>query len=299
MGGSMIRIMLVLLALTPLRPAFAHEAILAAERQELSSYCTEIGFGDGFLSEADINGDNLPDAVVDYGSLQCDGSQSAFCGSGGCTIRLYMQHADGTHALVGDLLAHAVVFDRPAEASFLVASHGSACGRVGAEACDLRFKLEGGRMILLGEAGENGDVVPPTDRWTYLEDSRTALIGPDDAQLSLTCEDGAIRIRYSADWMMYDREDMTDHILSWTKEQSETAYFDAGGAKAETPVHFVKELKRLTPLNAIALDAPLIDGLARAKWVSIEHGGSLEHTLEYSLKGSSAAIKALRASCGN
>jgi len=97
---------------------------------------------------------------------------------------------------------------------------------------------------------------------------------------------------------MYDREDMTDHILSWTRERSETAYFKAGGVETEMPVHFVKELRRLTPAEAFPPDAPLIDGLSRGKWVLIEHGGSLEHTLEYSLKGSSAAIKALRASCG-
>jgi len=160
----MIRTMLVLLALTPLHSAFANEAVLAAERKELSPDCTEIEFDDGFLSEEDVNGDSLPDAVVDYGSLQCNGSYSGFCGSGGCTIRIYLQRADGSYALAGDLLAHAVVFDRPAEASFRASSHGSACDRVGAEACDLRFRFEGERMILVGEVAEDGDVAPPTDR---------------------------------------------------------------------------------------------------------------------------------------
>lgn len=288
----------MLLAMAPVHAASANDAILRMERQELSSYCQEIEFDDGFISEANVNGDDLPDILVSYGSLQCDGSYSAFCGSGGCTFRIYVQSPNGSYGFVGDLLAHGIVFDRPDEASFLVSSHGSACGRVGAEACDLRFRLEGERAVLVGEDGDSGDIVPPTDRWVYLEEAKAALIGPDDAQLSLTCENGAIRVHYSADWMMYDREDMTDHILSWTKDHGETAYFTAAGVETETPVYFVKDIKRLTPVNTFPLDSSLINSLSRAKWLLIEHGGSLEHTLEYSLNGSSAAIKALRSSCG-
>lgn len=294
----MIRIALIFVVMVTAHAALANDAILMAERQELSSFCQEIEFDDGFLSMENVNGDDLPDFVVNYGSLQCDGSYTAFCGSGGCTFRIYVQGPKDAYELVGDILAHGILFDRPDEASFLVSSHGSACNRVGADACDVRFKLQGDRAVLIGEVGESGDVAPPTDRWIYLEESKTAQIGPDDAQLSLSCENGSVRIHYSADWMMYDRVDMNDHILTWTKEHGEAAYFNAGGVEAKTPVYFIKDKKRLTPFDVFPLDAPLLNGLSRAKWLSIEHGGSLEHTLEYSLKGSGAAIKALRSSCG-
>lgn len=44
----------------------------------------------GFLAEADLTGDGLPDYVIDQGAFACDGAASLFSGSGGSQMSIYV-----------------------------------------------------------------------------------------------------------------------------------------------------------------------------------------------------------------
>ena len=129
------------------------EALLEAERTDLSGTCNSITFTNEFLQRNEITGDGLDDAVVDYRGLVCDGSSMMYCGSAGCAMNIYVQRTDGSFLKAGGMYAHALEFDRPdpKEPSFLAYLHGNECGRSGAEACIIRFAIRDGQIVELGE----------------------------------------------------------------------------------------------------------------------------------------------------
>ena len=45
---------------------------------------------DAVLSVDDVNGDGGEDWIVDYAKLTCDGGINPMCGSGGCTLQIYL-----------------------------------------------------------------------------------------------------------------------------------------------------------------------------------------------------------------
>lgn len=277
--------------------------LIEGERRELSRDCQSLELRDDFATEVDVNGDDLPDVSINYGRISCDGSQMMYCGTAGCSQKLLVQQEAGRYVEAASFYVYEFTFDRPEEASFVAAQHGSACGRSGVETCYQRFRWDGAELVFVAEVtppgpdGSGGVEAPPHDRWAYLASLGSAAIGPDQDQLSLTCESGAIRIRYSAPWM-FDGGEINDFILTWDADSGAVASFDMGGRETDIPVRLVEADRRLVALDTIALDAPLLDELARSRRLTIHHGGSLEFELGFALAGSGAAIRALRDACG-
>ena len=59
----------------------------------------------GFVRQADVDGDGLNDAVLDWGGLRCDGSAFLYCGSGGCRQSVWLADREaGYRLLVQDLI---------------------------------------------------------------------------------------------------------------------------------------------------------------------------------------------------
>ena len=90
----------------------------------------------GFETRRDINGDGVPDIILDYGAFRCGDSVSFFCGTAGCTQQVFASLPGGGYAKVLDDNVRELTFrtikGRPA---MVLSSHGSACGRSGAENC--------------------------------------------------------------------------------------------------------------------------------------------------------------------
>lgn len=291
------------LPLTGTSHATTFDALLEAERKELSQDCETLEFDQAFASAVDINGDDLQDAVINYGNMTCNGSQMMFCGTAGCSVKLFIQREADDFVQIASFYTYEFTFDRPEEASFVAAQHGSACDRAGVETCYQRFRWDGTELVYVGEVtpprpdGSGGVEAPPYDRWAYLGSLGVAAIGPEQGQLSLTCEEGAVRVRYSAHWM-FDGPDINDHIREWDAGTGVIASFDMGGRETDIPMRLVEEERRLVARETIASDAPLLDELARGRYLTIHHGGSLEHELGFALAGSGAAISALMEVCG-
>lgn len=97
------------------------------------------------LTSADLNGDGIPDWIIDAGELKCE-MASFWCGSAGCTLNIFISH-DGGHSLVWENNAHAwrpvKIGGKPGIHFDL---HGSACNRVGAAPCSQRYIFEGPRL---------------------------------------------------------------------------------------------------------------------------------------------------------
>lgn len=123
--------------------------ILAFERAQLRSTCQRVEFGRDFLRRVDLDNDGIADAIVDYGHLQCDGSSTMFCGSGGCTIRFYAGLPGGRFAEAGEVLAYEA---RPqmqgGRTQIVIKAGGASCGRVNAAGCTQTAVLSGGRLVI-------------------------------------------------------------------------------------------------------------------------------------------------------
>jgi hypothetical protein len=87
-----------------------------------------------FSRTLDINGDGVRDWKVDYGAAP---NGSLFCGTGGCTVELWVSQPGGGFSRVFNTLVREVKLSRRAGVTRLDRDfHGSACGGAGVQACD-------------------------------------------------------------------------------------------------------------------------------------------------------------------
>jgi hypothetical protein len=80
---------LLVLALAVAAPAGAEDAagLIEAARGDCAAFEDGVlSVGEGAVSEADLTGDGVPEAFVDYGKLTCSSAQSFWCGTGGCPL---------------------------------------------------------------------------------------------------------------------------------------------------------------------------------------------------------------------
>ena len=109
-----------------------------AQVDEVSTGCR--GFGgnpvpaEGFVTNADLNGDGQPDYIVDLAALNCEGAWSAFCGSAGCPVTVWLSGPAGYFSGGGGYVQEWRVEGRSIRAFI----HGQMCDppRVGAEGCE-------------------------------------------------------------------------------------------------------------------------------------------------------------------
>ncbi|TGD96775.1 hypothetical protein [Methylobacterium nonmethylotrophicum] len=105
-------------------------------------------FGRGFVSRKDVNGDGIPDVILDYGAYKCGDQGAPFCGSAGCNTTVFASTGRGGYVKVLDEnvrnLKFRTVNGRPA---MVLNLHGSACGKAGAEPCPMTLTWNGARFV--------------------------------------------------------------------------------------------------------------------------------------------------------
>ena len=98
---------------------------------------------DRVATEADLNGDNSADWVLDFSNIHCQGAPSYFCGTGGCQFYIFVSQG-AEYVRVWDNVVRAwrqtKVHGKPGIQFDL---HGSACGLSGAERCVKDFVFDG------------------------------------------------------------------------------------------------------------------------------------------------------------
>jgi hypothetical protein len=96
----------------------------------------------GFVTQKDVNGDGVNDFIIDYGKLSCsDGSH--FCGTAGCLTQVFVS-LNGNYVKVLDENVRDLHFGRiHGRAAMQVDLHGIACGRAGAEPCEVTLYWNG------------------------------------------------------------------------------------------------------------------------------------------------------------
>lgn len=97
------RLMVIYLLASFTTMAQAESASLPAElikvRELTFAACRESGGRPSakrsYIQTADFNDDGRPDYVVDDGESNCDGASASYCGSGGCSIEVYVSTPSG------------------------------------------------------------------------------------------------------------------------------------------------------------------------------------------------------------
>lgn len=285
---------LSLFALAPLPAAADLQTVLQQERTDLAETCSDtMQFLDGFAREVNVDGDGRPDILVDYGRLSCNGTQMMFCGSAGCTQKIYLARPDGSHAMIGEFLAYELRFDRPSEGTFLAVLHGGACGRAGVETCFERYALSGDTIATLPEE--------PRDRWFYTAAPRpSAMLATSDGDsLRLVCDGNALRIQYGPTWMWSEDGSVDQHARDLAGAQGRIEIEIEVDRGQPTAVPFmVEETARVLQSPTLAPNQPFFAAMMRGNRLDLHLGGSLEHMRGFTLKGSSKAIGSLLQACG-
>lgn len=134
--------MAIALALVPLAagaqqlPPNLPAPVRAAIEENIKVCSGKVELSAGFISEKDINGDGVNDFIVEYGSFVCDGSQSFFCGTGGCTTQVFASLPGGKFVTVLDENVRDLKFSKiKGRPAMVLDLHGSACGKPGVAPC--------------------------------------------------------------------------------------------------------------------------------------------------------------------
>lgn len=98
----------------------------------------------GFITKRDITGTGKPGYIIDYGSFECDGSRSFFCGTAGCLLQIFApDDAGGYQKVIDDNIQAYRLGRQGGRATITLNVHGSACGRSGASLCKMTLFWNG------------------------------------------------------------------------------------------------------------------------------------------------------------
>ena len=88
----------------------------------------------GFLTRNDVNGDGVPDFVLDYGAFNRGGSFTYFRGSAGCLTQVFAS-TRGAFVKVFDSTGRRPLMTLKVRPAMVPGLHGSECGKIGAAEC--------------------------------------------------------------------------------------------------------------------------------------------------------------------
>ena len=119
------------------------QAVLDWSRRE----CRDQGGSDIVLPKdavrkIDLTGDKRDDYIVSMDEVECAGSQSVFCGTGGCNLTILVALKNGTYRTVFDDRVRSFEISKgPGARTIRFDLHGSYCGGFGAQPCPKKRRI--------------------------------------------------------------------------------------------------------------------------------------------------------------
>lgn len=152
---GLVAVFLAVAVLTGFRAFAAEEPeIVAKAIKDAEQSCTEMGGKpntEAMLSVDDINGDSGEDWVVDYSKMTCEGTTNPFCGSGGCSLSIYLWKRDSTWRLAYDDMVQSFEINKTDKSRTLVTqSSPDACDKADG-ACEEKFRITKDSIRLVGD----------------------------------------------------------------------------------------------------------------------------------------------------
>ena len=95
------------------------------------------------LTIDDLNGDGGEDWLADYAKLKCEGGVNPLCGSGGCTLQIYLWDGAASWDLLFEDLVQSYKFGASGgKRMFYVTTSGIPCNKPASETCKWTYRLE-------------------------------------------------------------------------------------------------------------------------------------------------------------
>ncbi len=105
-----------LIALQPSLSAHAqtYPSVVQAEIREATDSCKpeKIELPKDFVTRKDVNGDGVPDFIVDWAHVRCKDGTRPSCGSLGCAVTVYVSLQNGTYTKALSNTVHYYSFRR-------------------------------------------------------------------------------------------------------------------------------------------------------------------------------------------
>lgn len=116
--------------------------ILASARADCAFFDAGVFDARDAVSEIDLDGDSIPDHIVDEARFACSSRPALFCGTGGCSL----------HVVIGDNSWRFQAegwrtVDWDGRTVLLVARDGGWCGGAGAQQCIEAVVWSGGELL--------------------------------------------------------------------------------------------------------------------------------------------------------
>jgi hypothetical protein len=142
----------VILLAGPARPAEPPDVVrkaLAEARADCIQFGGKPGRTDAIASVEDLDGDGGEDWILDFSKFECAGIPPPFCGSGGCSLQIFLFQGGGRWQQVFDDVVRGFRRVRVGgRAGLQISFHGSVCNRPGYQPCRKTYVFERGRMRL-------------------------------------------------------------------------------------------------------------------------------------------------------
>ena len=104
----------------------------------------------GFLTSVDVNGDGIPDYVLNYANFRC-GEMQNFCGPRGCLLQIFVSSKEGKFRKVIDEDVWCMDVNRgKGRPSLVLGLHGPACGQPVEVLCRVTFVWNGTTFVRTG-----------------------------------------------------------------------------------------------------------------------------------------------------
>ena len=130
-------------------PDIVLDEVRKAERQ-----CREMDGrphkGPNFLRVQDLNGDGGEDWILDYTRFECRGAipPQLFCGSGGCSLQIFLWSGGSTWRLALDELVQSYrVTKVDGKPALELGLGGATCGKANFQTCRRNYLFRDGRLV--------------------------------------------------------------------------------------------------------------------------------------------------------
>lgn len=151
-------VILTVASLAALQALAAEEPeIVAKAVKDAAQSCTEMGGKpntEAMLSVDDLNRDSAEDWLVDYSKMACEGATNPFCGSGGCSLSIYLWRKESIWRLVYDDLVNGFEVRKTGKVPLLITT--APAGECGKEegVCEERFSITRENIRLVSGSGD-------------------------------------------------------------------------------------------------------------------------------------------------
>lgn len=140
----------IAIPMTPGRAAM-EPSNAAGEVSSAAKTCRDLGGkpnAEAMLTVDDVNGDGAEDWIVDYAKLVCAGATNPFCGTGGCSLQIFLWSGGSSRKLAFDEVPRGYKFvTSNGKRMMQVRFGGAVCNETNSRSCTKRYQIGTSKIV--------------------------------------------------------------------------------------------------------------------------------------------------------